>query len=146
MKKILLGILSLFSVFGAVRAAGPDAPALRESVPFTVREGLPATAAKLDAGEPVTTACIRCGRCAAHCPLNLQPAAFETAYRNNEPETLKALKVNLCMECGCCAYVCPAKRPLVQVNKLSKAMLNQHNAQQKAQAEAKEKKEASVNG
>ena len=46
MKKILLGILSLFSVFGAVRAAGPDAPALRESVPFTVREGLPATAAK----------------------------------------------------------------------------------------------------
>lgn len=56
MKKILLGILSLFSVFGAVRAAGPDAPALRESVPFTVREGLPATAAKLDAGEPVTIA------------------------------------------------------------------------------------------
>ena len=50
------------------------------------------------------------------------------------------------MECGCCAYVCPAKRPLVQVNKLSKAMLNQYNAQQKAQAEAKEKKEASVNG
>ena len=102
--------------------------------------------AEADAGEPVTTACIRCGRCAAHCPLNLQPAAFETAYRNNEPETLKALKVNLCMECGCCAYVCPAKRPLVQVNKLSKAMLNQYNAQQKAQAEAKEKKEASVNG
>ncbi len=107
--------------------------------------------AQADAGEPVTTDCIRCGRCAAHCPLKLMPASFETAYRNNEPETLKALKVNLCMECGCCSYVCPAKRPLVQVNKLSKAMLNQYNAQQKAQeekkkAKAEEKKEARVNG
>lgn len=107
--------------------------------------------AEKEAAAPVTTACIRCGRCAAHCPLNLLPASFETAYRNNEPETLKALKVNLCMECGCCSYVCPAKRPLVQVNKLSKAMLNQYNAEQKAQEEKRlarqaAKKEASTRG
>lgn len=101
--------------------------------------------AQQQAQAPVTTACIRCGRCAAHCPLKLQPAAFETAYRNNEPEALKALKINLCIECGCCSYVCPAKRPLVQVNKLSKAMVNEYNAQQKAQAEKKREKEARVN-
>lgn len=107
--------------------------------------------AEREAAAPVTTDCIRCGRCAAHCPLKLQPASFETAYRNNEPETLKALKVNLCMECGCCSYVCPAKRPLVQVHKLSKAMLNQYNAElraqeEKAKAKAKKGEEVRVNG
>ena len=104
--------------------------------------------AEKEAQAPVTTACIRCGRCAAHCPLNLMPASIETAYVNNEPEVLKELKVNLCMECGCCAFGCPAHRPLVQVNKLAKAMLNQYNAQQKALLEKqkeKETKEAAAN-
>ena len=76
------------------------------------------------------------------------PASIETAYVNNEPEVLKELKVNLCMECGCCAFGCPAHRPLVQVNKLAKAMLNQYNAQQKALLEKqkeKETKEAAAN-
>ena len=68
-------------------------------------------------------------------------AAIESAYTNKEPETLKALKVNLCMECGCCSFSCPARRPLVQVNKLAKAMLNQYNAEQKAAAEKKAAKE-----
>ncbi len=104
-----------------------------------------------DAADPVPTSCIKCGRCAAHCPLRLMPAAIESAYNAGDGAALKALKVNLCMECGCCSYGCPARRPLVQVNKLAKAMLNQYNAAQKAEAEkkaAKEaaKKEASVNG
>jgi electron transport complex protein RnfC len=104
-----------------------------------------------DATPPETTACIKCGRCVSHCPLNLMPAAIETAYNLKSGERLKALKVNLCMECGCCAFVCPAKRPLVQVNKLAKGELNKYNAKLKADAEkaaAKEaaKKEAAVNG
>lgn len=94
-----------------------------------------------DAADPVPSACIRCGRCVNHCPFSLMPAAIETAYNNNEPETLKALKVNLCMECGCCSFGCPARRPLVQVNKLAKAMLNKYNAEQKAAAEKKAAKE-----
>ncbi|MDO4481208.1 MAG: electron transport complex subunit RsxC [Bacillota bacterium] len=96
-----------------------------------------------DATPPPVTACIKCGRCIAHCPLNLMPANIDTAYQLNRPEELKALKVNICMECGCCAFACPAKRPLVQVNKLAKAMLNKYNAEQKAAAEkAKAKEEA----
>lgn len=95
-----------------------------------------------DALPPPTTDCIKCGRCISHCPLNLMPANIETAFKLERPEELKVLKVNLCMECGCCAFVCPAKRPLVQVNKLSKAMLNKYNAEQKAAAEKKAKKEA----
>ncbi len=104
-----------------------------------------------DATDPTPTACIKCGRCAAHCPFRLMPAAIESAYNSKDPVTLKALKVNLCMECGCCSFGCPARRPLVQVNKLAKAMLNKYNAEQKEAEEKKkakeaEKKEAAVHG
>lgn len=95
-----------------------------------------------DAVLPEPTECIKCGRCINHCPLHLMPADIETAYRLEKPEDLKALRVDLCMECGCCAFICPARRPLVQVNKLAKQMLNKYNAKLKAEAEAKAKKEA----
>ncbi|MEA4896226.1 MAG: electron transport complex subunit RsxC, partial [Oscillospiraceae bacterium] len=90
---------------------------------------------------PSETACIKCGRCVAHCPLNLSPTDIETAFKLKKPEDLEVLKVNLCMECGCCAYVCPANRPLVQVNKLAKAMLRDYQSAQKAAAEMLKKKE-----
>ena len=86
-----------------------------------------------------TTACIKCGRCIAHCPMNLMATEIETAYNLKKPEDLEKLKVNLCIECGCCSYVCPAKRPLVQTNKLAKAMLQSYK---KLQEEAKKAKEA----
>ena len=95
-----------------------------------------------DATPPEPTPCIKCGRCIAHCPLHLMPADIETAFQMNKPEDLKALKVNICMECGCCSYICPARRPLVQTNKLSKAVLNAYNAKRKADAEKKAAKEA----
>ena len=73
------------------------------------------------------TPCIRCGRCIAACPMNLNAAAYSAALEieNKEEriEALKAHKVNLCMECGSCAYVCPASRPLVQNSRLGKAEL-----------------------
>ena len=72
---------------------------------------------------PTASACIRCGKCIAHCPLNLMPCELETAYNTGNMERLAALKANLCMECGCCSYGCPAHRPLVQTNKLAKAKL-----------------------
>ncbi len=96
-----------------------------------------------DSALPKETSCIKCGRCIAHCPLNLSPVEFETAFRNKKPEDLEALKINLCMECGCCAYVCPANRPLIQVNKLSKVMLRNYQAEQKAlEAKQRAKEEA----
>lgn len=97
---------------------------------------------KKDAVLPEPTACIKCGRCISHCPLKLMPADIETAYELNKPEDLKALQVNLCMECGCCSYVCPARRPLVQVNKLAKQMLNEYNNKLKAEEEKRKAKEA----
>ena len=71
----------------------------------------------------------------------MSTAIFPFPATSTVPETLKALKVNLCMECGCCSFSCPARRPLVQVNKLAKAMLNKYNAEQKEAAEKKKAKE-----
>ena len=99
-----------------------------------------------DAVLPEPTACIKCGRCVNHCPLHLSPADIETAFRLNKPEDLAALRVDLCMECGCCAYICPARRPLVQVNKLAKGELRKYTHRIKAEAAAKAKKEAEKKG
>ncbi|MBQ8585197.1 MAG: electron transport complex subunit RsxC [Butyricicoccus sp.] len=84
-----------------------------------------------DAAPPKETACIGCGRCAAHCPLRLMPGEITDAFKRQDFEMLGKAKVNLCMECGCCTFVCPAKRPLVQVNKLAKAALRQYQTEQR---------------
>jgi electron transport complex protein RnfC len=69
---------------------------------------------------PKTTACIRCGGCVNTCPFGLAPVSIAVAYENRDAEMLNELSVRSCMECGCCSYVCPANRPLVQLNKLAK--------------------------
>ncbi|MEE0957779.1 MAG: electron transport complex subunit RsxC [Ruminococcus sp.] len=93
-----------------------DAPILKNTNAVTVMDAK-------EAAPPKTTPCINCGACLNHCPLKLDPRAIAKAYKKNSDEELKQLQVDLCMECGCCGYVCPAKRPLVQTNKLAKAVL-----------------------
>lgn len=68
-----------------------------------------------------TTACIRCGRCVAACPMNLMPTKLEKAAEKKDVEALLALDVTACMECGCCAFSCPAGRRLVQSIRMGKA-------------------------
>lgn len=76
---------------------------------------------------PKETACIRCGRCTNNCPIGLAPAAIEKAYAKRDAEALVSLQVTACMECGSCSYLCPAHRPLVQTNKLAKALVKEAN-------------------
>ena len=52
---------------------------------------------KKDAILPEPTACIRCGRCVAHCPANLMPLEIESAFKQKNVERLAELKVNLCI-------------------------------------------------
>ena len=73
------------------------------------------------------TACIRCGRCAKACPMQLYPARVESAIKHNLKDSLKNLNINYCMECGSCSFVCPASRPLTQVMRLAKAELRKEN-------------------
>lgn len=98
-----------------------DSPILKNTNAITVMD-------KSEAALPKTTPCIRCGACLNHCPLRLDPREISRAYKLNSPEDLKTLQVDLCMECGCCSYICPAHRPLVQTNKLAKAVLKNYNA------------------
>ncbi len=70
-----------------------------------------------------TTPCIRCGKCAAGCPMNLTPAAVETAVNLSLKEKLSKLNVNYCMECGSCSFTCPAGRPLTQSMRTAKSIL-----------------------
>lgn len=79
---------------------------------------------------PKTTACIRCGTCTNSCPFGLAPAAIMAAYKKKDTELLRKLSVGTCMECGCCSFNCPANRPLVQTNKLAKALLREEKAKE----------------
>lgn len=76
-----------------------------------------------DVKAPKESPCIRCGECTNHCPIGLAPAAIARAYKQRDTEQLQKLMVNACMECGSCSYLCPARRPLVQTNKLAKQLL-----------------------
>ena len=79
---------------------------------------------------PKSTACIRCGACINTCPLGLAPASIAQAYKKKDTEALRRLSVDTCMLCGCCSFVCPANRPLVQTNSLSKALLREEMAKE----------------
>ena len=62
---------------------------------------------------PQNLTCIRCGKCADHCPMQLQPLYLFRYEAAKDYDQLRRLHVMDCMECGCCAYGCPAKLPLV---------------------------------
>ncbi len=69
---------------------------------------------KRDTAAVEESPCIRCGKCAEKCPLQLMP--FQLAAlgnRNDEDGFVKADGMECC-GCGCCSYVCPAKRSLSQ--------------------------------
>ena len=67
--------------------------------------------------------CIRCGRCVDTCPMMLSPAEIQTAYITEDPEWARRMGVLNCIECGCCTYICPAKRPITQIMRLSKEQI-----------------------
>ena len=65
--------------------------------------------------------CIRCGDCAAVCPVQLLPQQlFWYACADNEAK-MRSHGLTDCIECGCCSYVCPSNIPLVQYYRASKA-------------------------
>ncbi len=67
------------------------------------------------------SACIRCGKCVAACPMRLVPPALAQAHKRGDIEALQKGGMMSCMECGCCSFSCPAHRPIVQVMRLAKA-------------------------
>ena len=74
------------------------------------------------------TACIRCGRCAEVCPMNLVPGKIAQAARTANVSLAERYHAMACVECGCCAFECPARVPMVQLIRLSKQMLVRKNS------------------
>lgn len=98
-----------------------------------------------DAKPAPDTACIHCGRCVSACPMGLQPTYFARALNISDKREMCARledqKIGLCIECGCCSFVCPAKRPLVENNRLAKAAVREFKTSQAALAKKKEERE-----
>jgi electron transport complex protein RnfC len=69
------------------------------------------------------TACIRCGRCIAACPVNVNPTRIAHAVKNNLLETAEGYYMSACVECGCCSYVCPANIELSGFIKTGKILV-----------------------
>ncbi len=56
--------------------------------------------------------CIRCGECAAVCPVQLQPQTLIWHARADNESALREHGLVDCIECGCCDLVCPSHIPL----------------------------------
>ena len=108
-------------------------PVIDADTPITKQTNAILAFGEKEAVPPKVTPCIRCGRCTNSCPFGLAPCDISNAYKAGDAEKLEKLKANLCMECGCCSYVCPAKRNLVQRNKMAKAMLREYQMKKKGE-------------
>ncbi len=72
--------------------------------------------------EKQVTACLRCGRCNTACSLNLLPQMLAQAAERKDYDRYENKLYGLeCVACGACTFVCPAKRPLMQLFKQAKA-------------------------
>lgn len=74
------------------------------------------------------SACIRCGRCIAACPMGLMPAKIDALVRKAEYAAAMEKGAGNCMECGACTYACPAKRELTQSCRMAKAIARRKNS------------------
>lgn len=77
---------------------------------------------KNEAATDAPTPCLGCGKCVDVCPMHIMPV--DTAFYSSAGDFEAALKYGnalSCIECGSCEYVCPAKRPLIQAIRKTKA-------------------------
>jgi electron transport complex protein RnfC len=75
--------------------------------------------------------CIRCGSCAAACPVDLLPQQMYWYARAKDFDKIQDYNLFDCIECGCCDYVCPSQIPLVHYFRFAKTEIW---AQQKEKA------------
>ena len=56
--------------------------------------------------------CIKCGRCADVCPMELMPLYFAKYCDTGDIQGMKDMNIMDCIECRCCEYICSSKIPL----------------------------------
>lgn len=80
--------------------------------------------------------CIRCARCVEACPVFLNPSRLGVLAKARRYDEMLDYHIMDCMECGSCSYVCPSNIPLVQRFRVSKALLREKMAREKAKEAA----------
>ena len=78
--------------------------------------------------------CIRCGDCAAVCPVQLQPQQLFWHASADDENKLRQFGLTDCIECGCCDLVCPSHLPLTASFRTAKARIRELQ-DEKARAE-----------
>jgi electron transport complex protein RnfC len=72
--------------------------------------------------------CIRCARCSDACPMMLEPFAIGIYANRGDWDATHRYHALDCIECGCCSFVCPTRRPLVQLIRRAKHALLEKGA------------------
>jgi len=75
---------------------------------------------KDDSPKNTAVPCIRCGKCAEVCPVQLLPQQLYWYTRARDLDKVQDFNLFDCIECGCCAHVCPSHIPLVQYYRFAK--------------------------
>jgi electron transport complex protein RnfC len=78
--------------------------------------------------------CIRCGDCAAVCPVQLLPQQLFWYTCADDEKKMRSHGLIDCIECGCCDLVCPSHIPLTANFRTAKARIREQ-ADEKARAE-----------
>ena len=75
----------------------------------------------VDPDETAEQPCIKCGRCADVCPMELLPLWFAKYADENNAQGLREKNVADCIECRSCEYICSSKIPLLEKIRAGKA-------------------------
>ncbi len=78
--------------------------------------------------------CIRCGECAAVCPVQLLPQQLFWYACADDEKNLRSHGLIDCIECGCCDLVCPSHIPLTADFRQAKGRIREM-ADEKSRAE-----------
>ena len=69
--------------------------------------------------------CIKCGRCADVCPMELKPLYFTKYAGIGDWQGFKDQSVMDCIECKCCETICSSKIPIVRMIKIGKQAIRE---------------------
>jgi len=76
---------------------------------------------KIEASRKEIKPCIRCAKCVAACPVNLEPYLLMSLSEKGLFERAEKEGITDCMECGSCSFTCPGDRPLLDYIRLGKS-------------------------
>ncbi|MBR3396355.1 MAG: electron transport complex subunit RsxC [Lachnospiraceae bacterium] len=103
-----------------IKAGGPMMGFVQSDLDIPIIKGSNGIIA-IGTDETIEQPCIKCGRCADVCPMELSPLYFSKFADGENWMGMKEYNVMDCIECRCCEYICSSKIPLVTKIKAGKA-------------------------